>query len=136
MVQLTAAVPAGCRTGLVPVDVLWLGQPLTAQTWMRVIPPGPYVPRIRAISDGVNLLSGTRIVSRTIKVAMEEVSNPGQFQAAVDGVLLDARTFCTDPVLQWYDFDIILPDTVQPGPHEVRLSLGRRAFAPVAIEVA
>ena len=135
MVQLTAAVPAGCRTGLVPVEVLWMGQPLTATAWMRVIPPGPYVPRIRVVSDGVNLLSGTRIVSRTIKVSMEEVSNPEQFQVSIDGAPMVAGTFCTDPVQQWYDFDIILPDTVQPGPHEIRVSLGRRTFAPVAVEV-
>ena len=48
---------------------------------------------------------------------------------------MTAGTFCTDPVQQWYDFDIILPETVQPGAHEVRVSLGRRAFAPVSIEV-
>ena len=135
MVQLNAAVPAGCRTGLVPVEVLWLGQPLTAAVWMRAIPPGPAVPRICAVSDGVNLLSGARIVSRTIKVVMEEVSNPEQFQALLDGASIDAGTFCTDPVQQRYEFDIMLPDTVQPGPHEIRVSLGRRSFAPVAVEV-
>ncbi|HTT63112.1 MAG TPA: class I SAM-dependent methyltransferase [Bryobacteraceae bacterium] len=135
MVQLNAAVPAGCRTGLVPVEVLWLGQPLTPPAWMRVVPPGPAVPRICAVSDGVNLLSGVRIVSRTIKVAMEEVSHPEQFQAHFDGGPIAVRTFCTDPVQQRYEFDIFLPDAVQPGPHEVRVSLGRRAFAPVAVEV-
>ena len=135
MVQLNAAVPAGCRTGLVPVEVLWLGQPLTATAWMRVIPPGPAVPRICAVSDGVNLLSGARIVSRTIKVAMEEVSDPERFHAAIDGAPIDARTFCTDPVQQRYEFDIFLPDTVPPGRHEIGVSLGRRAFAPVAVEV-
>ena len=112
-----------------------MGQPLTATGWMRVIPPGPYVPRIRVVSDGVNLLSGVRIVSRTIKVSMEEVANPEQFHVSIDGAPMVASTFCTDPVQQWYDFDIILPDTVGTGPHDVRLSLGRRTFAPVAIEV-
>jgi SAM-dependent methyltransferase len=136
MVQLNAAVPAGCRTGLVPVEVLWLGQPLTDAAWMRVIPPGPAVPRICNVSDGVNLLSGARIVSRTIKVAMEEVPDPRQFQAHFDGAPIDARTFCTDPVQQRYEFDIMLPDTVKPGPHEIRVSLGRRTFAPTAVEVA
>jgi SAM-dependent methyltransferase len=135
MVQLNAAVPPGCRTGLVPVEVLWLGQPLTASAWMRVIPAGPAVPRICAISDGVNLLSGARIVSRTIKIAMEEVPNPLQFQAFLDGAAIDAGTFCTDPVQQRYEFDILLPPAVRPGPHEIRVSLGRRTFAPVAVEV-
>ena len=87
------------------------------------------------MSDGVNLLSGARIVSRTIKVVMEEVSSPEQFQAFLDGASIEAGTFCTDPVQQRYEFDIMLPETVQPGPHELRVSLGRRSFAPVAVEV-
>jgi SAM-dependent methyltransferase len=135
MVQLNAAVPAGCRTGLVPVEVLWLGRPLTAPAWMRVIPPGPAVPRICAVSDGVNLLSGVRIVSRTIKVAMEEVTHPEQFRALFDGAPIGSRTFCTDPVQQRYEFDIFLPDTVSPGHHAIGVLLGRRAFAPVQVEV-
>ena len=135
MVQLNAAMPAGCRTGLVPVEVRWLGELLTAEAWMRVIPPGPSVPRICAVSDGVNLLSGLRIESRTIKVAMEEVAHPEQFQAAIDGSRIDAGMFCVDPVTERYEFDILLPESVGPGPHEVRVSLGRRVFAPVRVEV-
>lgn len=135
MVQLNAAVPAGCRTGLVPVEVLWLGRPLTAPGWMRVIPPGPAVPRICSVSDGVNLLSGTRIVSRAVKVVMEEVTATDRFQAFLDGIPIDSRTFCTDPVTQRYEFDVMLPDSVAKGPHTVRVSLGRRNFAPVGVEV-
>jgi len=135
MAQLNAAVPAGCRTGLAPVEVGWLGRPLTATAWMRVIPPGPAVPRICAVSDGVNLLSGARIASRTIKVAMEEVAHPEQFQAFFDGAAIAAGTFCTDPVQQRYEFDVTLPDSVRPGAHAVRVCLGRRSFAPVPVEV-
>ena len=135
MVQFNAAVPAGCRTGLVPVEIHWLGRPLTAQAWMRVIPPGPAVPRICSISDGVNLCSGTRIASGTVKIAMEEVTNPEQFRAFLDGTPIDAGSFCTDPVQQRYEFDIMLPDAAPPGPHHIGINLGRRAFAPFAVEV-
>jgi hypothetical protein len=136
MVQLNAAIPPGCRTGLVPVEVLWLGRPLTGTVWMRVIPPGPGVPRIVSISDGVNLLSGTRIVSRTIKVVIEEVAGPETFQAFIDGLPVESGTFCTDPVQHRFEFDISLGAGVAAGPHEIRVSLGRRTFAPVAVEVA
>ncbi len=136
MVQLNAAIPEGCRTGLVPVEVSWLGRPLTATAWMRVIPPGPAVPRICTVSDGVNLLAGTRIESRTIKVAMEEVTNPEQFRAFFDGAAIEARTFCTDPVQQRYEFDVTLPEAARAGAHQIRVSLGRRNFATVAVEVA
>jgi len=136
MVQLNAAVPAGCRTGLVPVEVLWLGQPLTALAWMRAIPPGPAVPRISAVSDGVNLLSGARIQSRIIKIVMEEVTSPERFEAVLDETPLSRlNTFCTDPLEQRYEFDLSIPEAVPVGPHQVRLSLGKRTFAPVPIEV-
>jgi hypothetical protein len=103
---------------------------------MRVIPSGPAVPRVCSVADGVNLLSGTRIVSRSIKVVMEEVSAPERVQAAVDGTpVKQCDVFCTDPLEQRYEVNLFLPDTVPPGPHQLHLTLGRRVFAPVAIEV-
>jgi SAM-dependent methyltransferase len=136
VVQLNVALPPGTRTGLVPVEVLWLGEPITPSRWMRVIPGGPAVPRLCSVTDGVNLLSGPRIVSRSIKVVMEEVSGLDRLQAAIDSVPIERRdVFCTDPLEQRYEINLFLPDAIRPGPHEVRLSLGRRAFAPVPIEV-
>jgi 2-polyprenyl-3-methyl-5-hydroxy-6-metoxy-1,4-benzoquinol methylase len=136
VVQLNVALPPGTRTGLVPVEAFWLGEPITQPAWMRVIPGGPVVPRICSVTDGVNLLSGTRIVSRSIKAVMEEVSGLERLHAAIDGLPIERREiFCTDPVEQRYEINLFLPDMIGPGPHEIRLTLGRRAFAPVPIEV-
>jgi SAM-dependent methyltransferase len=136
VVQLNVALPAGTRTGLVPIEVFWLGQPIAAPAWMRVIPSGPAVPRVCSVTDGVNLLSGARIVSRTIKVVMEETSGPERLQAAVDGIAVKRLDiFCTDPLEQRYEVNLFLPDAVPTGPHQLHLTLGRRSFAPVAIEV-
>jgi hypothetical protein len=44
--------------------------------------------------------------------------------------------FCGDPLEQRYEINAYLPDAIRPGPHQLMLSMGRRAFAPVAIEVA
>jgi len=136
VVQLIAAIPAETRTGLIPVEVFWLGQPI-AEAWMRIVPPGPVVPRLCAVRDGANLLSGTRIISRTIKIVMEEVGHPEQLQAAIDNVPVQRFEFCcTDPLQQHYDFDVALPAAVLPGPHQVGLKLGWRSFGPVSIDVA
>jgi len=136
VVQLNVALPAGTRTGLVPVEVFWLGRPITETAAMRVIPSGPAVPRVCAVTDGVNLLSGARIASRSIKVVMEEVLAPERVQAAVDGIpVKHFDVFCTDPLEQRYEINLFLPDTISPGPHQLHLTLGRRVFAPVAIEV-
>ena len=101
------------------------------------MPAGPAVPRISSVTDGVNLLSGTRIVSGSVKVSMSDILHPEQFRAAVDGAeLRDTDVFCTDPLAQSYEFNFRLPKGIVNGPHEVRISLGRRRFAPVVIEIA
>ena len=55
--QFNVFLPAGVRTGLVPVRVEWRGSRLCPDAMIRVIPPGPEVPRLVSVSDGVNLLS-------------------------------------------------------------------------------
>jgi SAM-dependent methyltransferase len=135
--QVNATLPEGLRTGLVPVEMTWLGQPLCAPGWVRIMPAGPPVPRITAVTDGVNLLSGTRIVTGSVKVTMLEVTQAGQFRATVDGAdVPGTESFCTDPIAQRWEFNFHLPEGMGSGSHEVRITLGNRAFAPLEIEVA
>src|SRR5215471_12198390 len=135
--QVNVVLPEGLRTGMIPVELLWLGQPVCEPAWVRIIPAGPTVPRITTVTDGINLLSGTRIVTRSVKVTMLEVSDPSQFRATVDGYgALDIDSFCADPITQRYEFNFRLPDAIYAGSHEVLVELGRRKFAPLAIEVA
>jgi hypothetical protein len=104
---------------------------------VRIVPAGPLVPRITAISDGVNLLSGNRILSRTVKVTMEEVTPGNAFRATVDSVPTPAaEAFCADPVAQRWEFNFQLPENLPPGPHRIAITLGRRAFPRIPIEVA
>ena len=39
---------------------------------LRVIPPGPLVPHVMSVTDGINMLSGSRISSGSVKVTIEE----------------------------------------------------------------
>jgi 2-polyprenyl-3-methyl-5-hydroxy-6-metoxy-1,4-benzoquinol methylase len=136
VVQLNAAIPPGTRTGLVPVEALWLGAPLT-KAWMRIVPPGPVVPRLLAVQDGENLLSGSRIISRSVKLVMEETLRPDLFHGTIDGVDINGVfTFCVDPVDQRHEINFPLPASIGAGSHELRIQIGSRAFAPVTIEVA
>ena len=136
VVQVNVALPVGLRTGLLAVAVTWMGKPLCAPATMRVIPPAPLVPRLCSLSDGVNLLSGTRISSGTVKVTMEEVLAPELFQATVDAKpVLGVDIFCTDPASRRFEFNFQLPQSVEAGAHRVDVRLGRRRFAPVPIEV-
>ena len=134
--QVNAALPEGLRTGLVPIELTWLGRPLSAPGWMRIIPAGPSVPRIGSLTDGVNLLSDNRITSGILKVTMHEVIEPGHLRVAVDGksaVISDA--FCVDPIAQRWEFNVDLPPETGGGAHEVRIAMGNRDFPPMAIEV-
>jgi ubiquinone/menaquinone biosynthesis C-methylase UbiE len=134
--QFNVLLPAGTRTGMVPVEVFFAGQPLTPKAWMRVISPGPAVPRIESVTDGTNLLSDRRIERGTVKVQLEEVAVPESFQARVDGQpVRAAEMFCTDPRNQRYDVSFLLPAETTPGWHQLEINLGARKLAPIPIEV-
>jgi len=135
--QVNVALPDGLRTGMVPVEIDWLGKPLCASMWARVVPAGPAVPWVCSLADGVNLLSGRRIVSGIVKVTVEEVVQPEMFGATVGGNPVEnIDFFCTDPLTRRYEINFSIPRGTPPGPHQIEMWLGKRRFAPVSIEVA
>lgn len=135
--QLAVILPELEATGLLPVSIQWLGQPISAPATLRVIPPGPSVPRVQSYSDGVNLVSGNRIETRSVKVTLEEISRPYEIEATVDGLpVMGLEYFCTDPRPQRYEVNFRLPEEVRPGTHALRINIGRRRLAPILLEVA
>jgi hypothetical protein len=133
---VNAILPEGLRTGLVPVEVWWQDRLLFPPGWVRIMLPGPLVPRVLAVNDGINLLLGNRVMTRTVKVTMLEVIHADRFNATVDGHEVGPiDRFCTDVLSQRWEFNFHLPESIQPGPHNVHIALGRRVFAPVGIEV-
>src|SRR5258706_13564434 len=134
--QLAVILPELEATGLLPVEIHWLDQRVSPPATLRVIPPGPSVPRVYAITDGVNLLSGTRIETRTVKLTLEEISRPHEVEAWIDGTRVDdVEYFCIDPRPQRFEFNFRLPEEVGPGPHRLELRMGRRKLAPVELSV-
>jgi hypothetical protein len=108
--QFNVFLPAGVRTGLVPVRVEWNGQRLCPDAIIRVIPAGPAVPRLVSVSDGVNLLSTQRIISGTMKATIEEVESIEISAATVDGLpVREIATFRTDPLASRYEVNFQLP---------------------------
>jgi hypothetical protein len=136
LAQVNVRLPQGIRAGMVPVAVRWRGEQLTA-AWMRVIPAGPAVPRIAAISDGVDLLSTQKVSSGSVKLSMEELSDPATLGVCIDQTPVSRlERFCTDPVGQRYEFNFDLPAGLSPGWHHLHIRAGRRTFPPVPLEVA
>ena len=134
--QFNIALPQPIRTGLLPLEVSWVGKALIPTT-VRAVAPGPAVPRLISITDGINLLSGPRIFSRIVKVTLEEICQPEELRASIEGVPCEnVDVFCTDPVPPRYEINLTIPAVIRPGAHELHLELGSRRFAPIPIEVA
>lgn len=135
--QVNAAMPEGVRTGLVPIEVFANAQPLCPAAWMRTIPAGPSTPQVLSIGDGVDLISGTVVASGMLKAVLVEAENSSEFRATFDGQPVEnIDAFCVDPLFQRYEFNFPVPPGSTRGAHEIRVWLGKRAFAPVTVEVA
>lgn len=136
LVQLNAVLPAGLTTGLQPVELRHNGQ-LLGSTVFRIIPAPPAVPRLIEAVDGLDYMSGTRIISSSIKLFVEELFEPETLTASVDGQpAFDYSILCTDPMPPRHEINFRIPATLAPGPHTLKLTAGRRLIGLVPIEVA
>ena len=135
--QFNVFLPEGVRTGLVPVHVEWRGEPLCPDSVVRVIPPGPTIPRLISVSDGVNLLSTQRIESRSMKAILEEVESIDDFAATVDGIPAPILEILkTDPQVQGYEVNFGLPAEISAGSHVLEIHMRKRTLTRMGIEVA
>jgi SAM-dependent methyltransferase len=135
--QLNVYLPEGVRTGLVPLRIEWHGQPLCPEAVMRVVPPGPFFPRLVSVSDGVNLLSPRRIGSGTLKAIIQEVDSIAGFTATVDGLpVRDVQGFRADPRLLRYEVNFRPPRSLKAGgQHLLEIRIGDRILTRTEIEV-
>lgn len=134
--QVSVILPELEATGLLPVELRWLDTPIAPPTTLRVIPPGPSVPRLRSVTDGVNLVAGTRIETRSVKLTMEEIARPFDIEASVSGQpVVGLEYFCVDPRPQVFEVNFHLPEGLPPGTHPLEVRVGKRKLAPVSLQV-
>jgi len=134
--QVSVVLPELEATGLLPIELRWLEGPLAPLATLRVIPPGPSVPCIRSVTDGINLVADKRIETRRVKMILEEIARPHEIEATVSGIPVGDREFlCTHPKPQRYEVDFRLPEEVKPGRHQLQVRIGRRQLPPVMLEV-
>lgn len=134
--QMNVLLPKDVPTGLIPVQLEWLGRQVGPPAIMRVVPPSPQVPRLLAVTDATDLLSGTRISHGNIKAILEEVSHPEDVSFHLNGAPLQPS------LVHWADrrtprIEIVLP--VPPGTpagrHTLQVQARKQRFAPVSIEI-
>ena len=129
--QFNVILPELEETGLLPVEVQWLGQRISPPAVLRVIPPGPSVPCVASVTDGMNLVAGKRIETRMIKVMLEEISRPHEIEASVDGhPVSDLEFFCVDPRPQKFEVNLRLPEQIGVGPHQLGTAHGPQKASP------
>ena len=115
-------------TGLLPVQLLWLDQPLSAPATLRVIPPGPPIPRVT--------VAPRRVENRIVRLTLEEIARPWEIEIWVGGQPVeDLEKTCSDPRPQRYQVNFRLPERVGPGLHHLKINIGRRKLPAVPIEV-
>ncbi|MDP8988712.1 MAG: class I SAM-dependent methyltransferase [Acidobacteriota bacterium] len=126
--RIRVDLPEWEATGLLPVQLLWLDRPLSPPATLRVIPPGPPIPRVST--------APRRIENRIVRLTLEEIARPWEIEIRVGGhPVEDLEKTCSDPRPQRYQVNFRLPDRVGPGLHHVKINLGRRKLPPVPIEV-
>jgi SAM-dependent methyltransferase len=125
--QVTAWLPDGVRTGLVPVELRADGQLLCPVALARIVPAGPLVPRIVSITDGVDVVLKNATRSGVLKVQIEEAISPDSVTATIDNEPVgNLDIYRTDPRTLRYNLDIELPKGLPPGPHTLQIRIGTR----------
>lgn len=133
LTQVNVFLPETVRTGLLPVRVEFQGRALCPEHYVRVIQPGPAVPRLTALSDGINLMSPQTIESGLVKATIEEVDDIATFHATVDSMpVSEIETFRTDPLCERWEVNFRVPELPKGG-HVLEVSLGRRMLARMGI---
>jgi SAM-dependent methyltransferase len=134
--QVNVYIPEGIRTGLLPVRLEWHGRRLCPDATLRVIPPGPSVPRLVSVSDGVNLLSYQRVDCGWMKASIEDVQPGEEFAVNIDSKpVRKVEVFQTDPRARRYEVNFELPPEISPGGHVLELRIGNRLLTRMGIEV-
>jgi hypothetical protein len=134
--QVNVELPEGLGTGLERVELSAGGQAVCEPGWIRLMAQGPVVPRLVSLTDGIDLMSGTRIVTGWIKATVEEVKNPEEVRGWIGERALEGReVFCTDPKVPRWEVNWRLPAGVGEGAWEVRVAIGPRELGKVGVLV-
>ncbi len=136
LTQVNLRLPCDVGTGLQLVQLGWCGESIGLPKKVRILPPPAMVPRLIALSDGVNLVGGARVETRSVKLTFEEVTRPEEFAATIDGVPVeDLEFFCTDPMPPRFEVNFRIPNEVGMGSHLLEMRVGRRRLGVVSLDV-
>jgi ubiquinone/menaquinone biosynthesis C-methylase UbiE len=134
--QVTAILPEGLGTGFQPFSLTCAGTPVECTGHLRLIPPGPEVPRVVSVTDGVCAGAGRVIASRTVRVSLEETHHPENLRADIDGrPLRRINSVCSVPDIPRFEVDFKLPAGISAGTRTLECRLDHRYLGATEIQV-
>ena len=118
------------------VQLFWRGSPVSAPLPIEVVNTEINGPVLVQLTDAVNILSGRNVISRSVKVILDSVAEPGGLRAEIDGKpAACSPASCIDPHKARYEFNAFLPGNVGPGTHRIDIFHGSRPVAAARIMV-
>jgi hypothetical protein len=134
--QVTAILPEGLATGLQPFSLTCADTSLACDGFLRLVPPGPVVPRVASVTDSVCPGAGRTIVSGMVRVSLEEAHRPEDLRAVLDGSPLRLVShICSVPHIPRFEIDFRLPMRVSAGTKQLECWLGSRYLGATQMEV-
>jgi SAM-dependent methyltransferase len=125
--QIAAVLPPDLETGLQPVRLFWANTALGPETFLRVVPPPPEVPRILTVTDAICVGGGRTISSNRLRISLEESHRPEDLKVTVNGRSIRRTAFlCTVPSAPRFEIDFKLPAGTTPGTKKLECWHGRR----------
>jgi hypothetical protein len=135
--QFDAMLPSRVRPGIVPVTLHFHdGALLAGPVSIEVKPGPPWNPKVRLVTDSINIASKYRIETRGVKVTIDDVERPDEVSFHVEGlavgwVLVEFK----DPVTFNYEFSFYLPEEVRGAECKLDVSVSGRALPSITLQV-
>jgi hypothetical protein len=90
---------------------------------------------VLSVTDGIDLLSGRRVVTGSVKVTLEEVSRPEEISVEAGGrAIEELEVFCTDPRLPRYEVNFEIPKELPDGEVRIGVRLAKRGLGTWSVE--
>jgi SAM-dependent methyltransferase len=136
--QFDVVLPRGIRAGSVPVTVhTHEGIQVAGPVPIEVTPPAPWEPKVRSVTDGINILSKCRVEKGGLKVTIEDIERPEAVSFLVDGRAAEFLQYeCKDPITCTYEFAFHPSPKVKNGERRLDISVAGRPLPSILLEVA
>ncbi len=135
-VRVRVAVPAQVPEGHSDIMLTWDGHRATAPARAQVQRFVRGAPCVLAVTDGIDLMSQRRIVCGIAKLWINNLANPSELRARLDGQpMRGIDVHCEDEVDQRYQVNLHLPENSPTGFRQLAVMVGEAEIFATAIEI-